>query len=588
LNLEEALRAQWLLTNNIGGYSSSTILGLNTEKAHGLLVSASLNLARKPVILSIEEEVEFNNHRERLWMRQTSSGIDAPGKDFIGVFKYNLDSVSWDYDLDGVKVSKKIELIPNKNALLVGYEIENQLDSEVKIEVKPVIACPIETPHNFFKKSRIVDKAALLSTPDFHLLLYSEELECSEAKNEENAPFIYTGFLEAGSKKTFRLLSVGYASEQETVRAFKELTQPQSQVRRHKMLSSGMGGDLIAFTAACDSFLVDYIGKKTILAGYPSLGQCGRDAMIAIPGLTLVNRRFDVAERIFEHFLNHIQQGRIPSEFKEGVPEFNSIDPTLWMVNSLHEYGKHAGYERLKKLLKTYWPELKETLHALQKHERNGLLVNHGETWMHSIQREGAVEVQALWYNALKILQYMGAIVGDKPDIQPLIVKFEQNFMKTYWNGSYLNDTLSDKTLRPNQLIALTLDHNVVHASEAQNILKEIQNELSTEAGIRTLSEQHPKYSGQCPERSISYYNGGIWPWLTSHYHQAEIKLNPSQGRKNTVDYLTQFMKKHLKQAGLGYVSEVYDGHAPHTPRGNIAHAANTAELMHAYKKAII
>ncbi|MBM3309800.1 MAG: hypothetical protein FJY77_06035, partial [Candidatus Altiarchaeales archaeon] len=384
------------------------------------------------------------------------------------------------------------------------------------------------------------------------------------------------------------LLALGYGSEEEAVRVFKEISESRGHERRQKLLSSSLGDDLIAFTASCDSFIVDYLGKKAVVAGYPCLGQRGRDAMISIPGLTLANKRFDLAEKIFENFLNKMQKGLIPSEFVDGVPQYDSVDTTLWLIASLHEYRKCVGDERFSKFVWAYWHDLKSALEHYKSFERNGLLQNVSGTWMESLERNSAVEIQGLWYNALKVMENFSVLLNDSLNVNYLVKKFEQNFMKNFWNGSYLRDCLGDDSFRPNQLIVLSLDYNVMHFEECKSILRLAEGELLTPMGLRTLPKGHPKYVGQCSEtRDKTHYCGAVWPWLAGPYFRACMRYNMQESRKKALEFVKEFLKKNLREAGIGSVSELFDGDYPHTPGGCIAHAMNSAELMRTYSSAI-
>ncbi|MFH1126273.1 MAG: amylo-alpha-1,6-glucosidase [Candidatus Altiarchaeota archaeon] len=615
LNIGNALNMEWVLTNGIGGYSSSTILGLDTRRFHGILASSSKNLSRRMMLSGLDEEVSFKENKVRLWMHERKDGVDAPGKDFLGLFKFNLDSVAWVYDLDGVRVEKHIEAIPGRNMVLIEYGIENRFDSDVKLFVKPLVNSRdiggLLEGDSGFKPKIFEGHAAGISSEGGYLLLYSEKMECvesasrwlygvkygleSEVDSTESlfTPVVFTVDVKPRSSCEVSLIALGYGTEEEAVRVFRELAFSRGRERRHKILSSGIGEDLIALSAACDSFIVDSMGRKTVIAGYPSLGQNGREVVMSIPGFTLVSRRFELAEKILDHFLSHMKKGGIPSGFvpqTNGIPEYEDFDSTLWLIDSLNEYRKCVDGERFRRFVWDYWHQLKEAFMSYQDFERNGLLVNVAGTWMRPLERKGAVEVQGLWYNALKIMQDFSVIFKDGINFSRHIRKFEENFMKTYWNGSYLNDAMGDGSLRPNQLVVLSLGYNTVGISEAREILNITEKELLTPVGLRTLSKEDKRYTGRCSgnllTRDESYYNGAVWPWLAGLYYRSLIKLDSTGGRKEARSFIDLFLKKHLREAGIGTISEVFDGDYPHTPRGCISHALNSAELMRLYSEA--
>jgi len=608
LKVGDAKNLEWVLANGIGGYSSSTALGLNTRRCHGVLVASSRNLTRKLVLSGIDEEVHHNGTVSKLWFHAHSNGIDAPGKDCLNQFKFNLDSVVWVFDLDGVRVEKRLEVVPGKNIVLLQYKVENKFDSGVQLKVTPLVNCrninSLRDGDVGFKSNIFDGHAAGISTEGSYLLLYSEQLSCTQADVKWvhgikydydrdgveglHTPVSFTLSVGSKEKAAASLVALSYGSEEEAVKVFKELSESRSHERRQKLLSSSLGDDLIAFSASCDSFIVDYLGKKTVVAGYPCLGFRGRDALIAIPGLALVNRRFDLAEKVFENFLNKMQKGLVPSEFVEGVPQYESLDVTLWLIASLHEYRKCVGDERFSKFMWTYWHDLKNALEHFKKFEKNGLLQDDSKTWMTSLDRRNAVEVQGLWYNALKVMQNFSVLLNDSLNVSYLVKKFEQNFMKNFWNGSYLRDTPMDDSFTPNQLVVLSLDYCPVGFEEAKSVLSLAESELLTSMGLRTLPKNHPKYIGKCSETTNkSHYCGAVWPWLAGPYFRAQMKYNKNGVGRKALEFVKEFLSKNLRQAGIGTVSELFDGDFPHTPRGCISHAMNSGELMRTYSDAI-
>lgn len=603
---DASLRREWLLSNGIGGYASSTISGLNTRREHGLLVSASRNLALRLLLSDFDENVASGGSHRALRSRSTVGRLEAPGMESLKTFRLNLDSVSWQYDLGFVTVEKTIEIVPGRNAVLASYSITNSGDSDVMFESRPAAASRGVNGqaggNSGFASKLFSGHAAGVSSDGGYLVLYSEKMECRllEDKliegvsypNEAGmpperfyAPVVFTLPVGAHSIKTAGILAVGYPTEEETARNFKELAAPGGFKRRHKLLSSGLGDDLIAFSAACDSFIVDYIGKKTILAGYPNLGQRGRDAMLALSGLVLSAGRFDIAESIFENFMGRMHEGRIPSRIVDGVPEYEDFDASLWLIDRLGEYRRRAGDDRFRHFILKHWDAMADALQHYRKFEKEGLLQNDGGTWMGSAKRPGAVEIQALWYNALKNLKDFSLLAGEKMDVAGLIRKYEKNFMTKYWNGEYLNDSESDRELRPSQLIAISLDYTAVGPKEAAGILRHVENGLYTMAGMRTLTPKSSKYRPTAEDEN-GLYNGGILPHLAGPYFKACMRIDGLGYRQRAIDFFTEFLRLHLRDKGIGLICEAYDGNEPHTPRGCISHAVNTAELMRIYRDA--
>jgi predicted glycogen debranching enzyme len=611
LSVDDAKSLEWLIVNGLGGYSSSGVLGLNARRFHGLLAASSRALERRLLLSNVAEEVSYSGKSQSLWMRGRRDGIDAPGKQFLREFKHNLDSVVWLFDLDCVAVSKRLGMIPRRNAIILEYELENRGDIEVRFAVTPIATArdisQLSGGEIGFKVKIYGGHAAGITSEGSYLLLYSEQLSCRESgerwlrdvsyplesADAENlfTPVVFSTTLQSREHKTVKLLAIGSGSEKEAIGVFKELTMPKGRVSEQKILSSGIGDDIFALSAACDSYLVDVAGDKAALAGYHALSERGRDAMIALPGLTLVNKRFDIAERLFDRMFKYMKDGRIPSGFKDGVPSYEDFDSVLWMIDSLNEYRKYIGDDRFRRFLRPVWPQLKEALASLQKLEQGGLLQCEGGTWTGPLKREGAVEVQGLWYNALKIMLRFSGLMQDHLDAYPIVKKFQIAFMRTYWNGTFLKDTPGDKSLRASQLIVAGLDHHVLSLEELKSLLNAVYGELLTPMGVRTLSPQGKNYAGTCTASSLkpdeSYFNGGVWPYLMGPYFRASAKIDRQGTRREALAFVEQFLKRHLREACIGAVSEVFDASEPHTPKGCVSRAINAAEIMRVYSDAV-
>jgi predicted glycogen debranching enzyme len=348
---------------------------------------------------------------------------------------------------------------------------------------------------------------------------------------------------------------------------------------------------ILTLLSAADSFLIDIESKKSVIAGYHWFGEWGRDAMISLPGLTLVQGKFDAAERILERFLNRLSVGRIPTNFDGGMSKYYDFDGTLWMIDRVKDYVDYAGVERGRAFLHTYWWGLKDAMKIYGETVRNGILHHKAGTWMDTLDRSNAVELQGLWYNALKTMGDLSKVMVDNVDYSGLISGFEENFMARFWNGRYLNDTLTDDSLRPNQVIALSMDYSPVPEKQAVEVLDLVRSELLTPYGLRTLGRSHRdyvgRYSGSPEARDKAYHNGSVWPWLLGPYIKACMKYK-RYNKIEGVKLLEPLLTSHLSEAGLGTVSELFDGDEPHAPRGCISQAWSVAELIRAYYEDIM
>ncbi|MBI4532348.1 MAG: glycogen debranching protein, partial [Candidatus Melainabacteria bacterium] len=356
---------------------------------------------------------------------------------------------------------------------------------------------------------------------------------------------------------------------------------------------------------------------KSIIAGYHWFSDWGRDTMISLPGLTLSTGRAEVAREILKTFGQYLSQGMLPNTFPDSgmTPLYNTADATFWWAWALLKYFKAT---QDKEFVSTQLPLLDSVVTWHEKGTRYGLhvdpedgLVTGGEagvqlTWMDAkvgdyvvTSRQGkAVEINALWFNFLKILEYLYATVGgDNSKYTILANKVSSGFL-AFWNPetSCLVDVLHqdgtrDTSVRPNQLIALSLPFDILPTDKARSVLAVVEQELLTPMGLRTLSPKDPVYKGRYGEwkpvasqydRDITYHQGTVWPWLLGPWVDARIKIwgATKENFQYVAEHLQGIRRHIVGEAGLGYVSEIFDGDVPHHACGSIAQAWSSAELL--------
>jgi len=597
LGFKKSKELEWIIPNKLGGYSSSTVIGLNSNGFHGLLVSGCKGLRRMVYLQKLDDEIEFKNSVLGLYTNEYSDGTTSDGYRYLNKFEFSYDSVSFYYRAKGVRVTKRITPLADKNALIALYSVDNESDDKIRFKVNLLVNSRgferltknkgIEFKPRFFTKNIIG-----VNSPNGYITFQSDGAVCFETSSEQRwqnlfyskdeteeysyCPAYFTVDVEPDSTEEFTITAIGYYTEEETAQAFKELLQ--GYARKGRILSSGKGTSIFFLLNVADTFIVDTDSKKTIVSGYPHLGDRGRDAMIALPGLTLINGRYKDAEQIFEHFLNYATHKGIPSRFLAGKPEYGDIDTSLWLVDRLYQYIKYVGVEEGKNFLHTYWWVLKDIMGNYSEMEKDGILSHHGGTWMEALERNNAVEVQGLWYNALRIMEKFAKLMDDTDaDIfRPTYLRFEENFLRKFWNGKYLSDSPEDNSLRPNQIILLSLDFNVLDDSLSRKVLSAVEKELLTPFGLRSLSPEDPNYIGK-----NSPYNGGVWPWLLGPYVKTHIKLHGK--RLKAQELLEKIFENHIKEGGLGTISEVLEGDPPFESRGCISYACSVAELLRCY-----
>jgi predicted glycogen debranching enzyme len=351
-----------------------------------------------------------------------------------------------------------------------------------------------------------------------------------------------------------------------------------------------------------------------VIAGYHWFADWGRDTMIALPGLTLATGHADIAKSILAEFAAHVDQGMLPNRFPdEGEsPEYNTVDATLWFfeaVGSLlrytndYEFVRANLYAALVDIIDWHQEGTRYNIHV----DDDGLLYSGQSgaqlTWMDAkvgdwvvTPRHGKpVEIQALWYNALCVMEKLAAHFKDenrRERYSAMASNACASFNSKFWNqaAGCLYDVVSDDALdgsiRPNQILALSLTNSMVSRDRAVTILGIVERELLTSRGLRTLSPKDPnyigRYEGDPRRRDGAYHQGTVWPWLMGPFITAYAKtFGSAAGREFAFQWLGNF-EQHLNEACLGQISEIFDGDAPHTARGCVAQAWSVAELLRA------
>jgi predicted glycogen debranching enzyme len=366
---------------------------------------------------------------------------------------------------------------------------------------------------------------------------------------------------------------------------------------------------------AADSFIVQNAkGRRDIIAGYHWFEPWGRDTFISLPGLLLVTGRFGEAKEILRSFIGYLKGGLIPNFIsdKTGDLAYNTVDGTLWYINAVLQYVKYTGdfefvhSELWSSLQSVIEHHLRGTMFGIRLDE-DGLLL-HGPqlTWMDAsvdgvevTPRAGkAVEVQALWYNALRTMELFADKFGEdtlKEQYATLAERARKSFNGKFWNPRHgcLFDVLEpkaiDASMRPNQIFAVSLDYSMLNAVSSQKVVEVVEKELATPFGLRTLSLDEPKFVGKCfgdrRSRDTAYHNGTIWPWLLGPYTSAYLKIHDSESARAEFHekLIPPFFMQAISQGCLGTINEIYDCDAPNVPRGAVSQAWSVAEPLRAY-----
>ncbi len=639
-NLETALSREWLETNGIGGFSSSTIVGLNTRRYHGLLTAATRPPVGRLVLLSkLEETLIIDGQRYELSANQYPGAVHPQG--FLYQTGFRLDPFPrFTYETQGVRLEKSVFMVQGENTTVVQYDIfktQAQADSSsLSLEIRPLIAFRDyhSTTHENSALNPHVQTENGLATIKPYGDLQALHFAHDAAAIDINA-FWYRNFQYAVEQErgldfaedlfspcafTFDLnasASISIIASTDRRDVSKANAYRKAELERREVLSgnSAEAGVLVnALTSAANQFIVARERCKTVIAGYHWFSDWGRDTMIALPGLTLATGHAEIAKSILAEFAAHVDQGMLPNRFPDAgeTPEYNTVDATLWFfeaVRSLLQYTNDYEFVRvnlyavLSDIIEWHIRGTRYNIHV----DEDSLLYS-GEpgvqlTWMDAkvgdwviTPRHGKpVEIQALWYNALRVMEDLAQNFQDqkaKTNYANMAERARESFNRLFWNQEVgclydmVDGDARDGSVRPNQVFAISLTHSMVSAERAEQILLVIERELLTPRGLRSLSPGDPRYAGRYEGDSRSrdsvYHQGTVWPWLMGSYITAYVKTFGEQlGHKVAEDWLDNF-SKHLDEACLGQVSEIFDADAPHTPRGCVAQAWSVAEILRA------
>lgn len=638
-DLNVALTCEWLETNGIGGFSASTIAGLNTRRYHGLLTAATKPPVGRFVLLSkLEETLVIDGHRHELSANQYPGVIHPHGFEYQVGFR--LDPFPrFTYEIEGVRIEKSVFMVQGENTTVIQYQFEPTVlgnHRDIKFEVRPLIA--FRDYHGTTHENSALDSRIEMDQGQTSFKPYEDLPTLHLAHNQAHVDpngFWYRNFQYAVEQErgldfaedlfspcalTFDLNAnkkISVIASIERHQASEADSYREAEIKRRSSINedADAANELVSLLkTAADQFIVAREKGETVIAGYHWFADWGRDTMIALPGLTLVNGRWNVAKDILAEFAMHVDRGMLPNRFPDAgeAPEYNTVDATLWFFEAVRSFLQYTDddkfvrtklYAVLKDIIDWHVKGTRYGIHV----DEDGLLFS-GEpgvqlTWMDAkvgdwvvTPRHGKpVEIQALWYNALRVMEDLAARFNDQAANRrygAMADKARISFNEQFWNEQagclydVVNGETRDASIRPNQVIAISLTNTMVSKERAISILRVVEGELLTPRGLRTLSPSDPNYIGRYEggpgTRDGAYHQGTVWPWLMGPYITASVKaLGREAGRRLAAIWLNNF-QQHLHEACLGQVSEIFDGDAPHTPRGCVAQAWSVAELLRA------
>jgi len=636
-NFGEATQYEWLETNGLGGWSSSTIIGCNTRRYHGLLVAATVPPAERMNLVSkLDETIVVNEQRYELGTNNYGDAINPNGYNFLKSFSRDLFP-QWIYEVDGIQLKKTIAMVHRENTVLIMYDVV-KASKQFSLELLPLLA--VKGYHSLMHANNDINREASFDnnilktkayegTPDIFIKVpggnykanpnwfYNFSYSVEQYRGQDFIEDLFNHGTISVELKKGDSLGIIISTDDPSTKDSHELLAKESLRRQTLLKEQPEDKTVQQLVLAADQFIVKRDEElKTVIAGYHWFTDWGRDTMISLPGLCLSTGRFEDAKKILSAFANSVSQGMLPNRFQDNgeAPEYNNVDGTLWYFISIYKYLKATNDKKF--ILNEILPVLKEIFDWHYKGTRYNIHVTEdgllyaGEpgvqlTWMDAkvgdwvvTPRSGkAVEIQALWYNALMIYSELLSLNKEKNEAKLISEKasfVKQSFGQQFWNkeNNYLYDVIDgnskDSSLRPNQLFAISLPYPLIEGKEAKAVLNIVQEKLYTPVGLKSLPADDSRYigiyGGDAFHRDAAYHQGTVWSWLLGTYIDAIMKAKGRSAKTEGKKIINAF-KYHLNEGCIGSVSEIFDADAPHHPRGCIAQGWGVAEILRVIKE---
>ncbi|HMM11419.1 MAG TPA: amylo-alpha-1,6-glucosidase [Bacteroidales bacterium] len=626
INLEFALSRELLRSNRSGAYSATTIAGCNTRKYHGLLVVPQPQLDHNNHLLlsAIDETIIQHDEAFNFGLRMYPNGVHEPrGHKYLREFTAEpIPQIL--YRVGGVMLNKEMLFAHNEPRLLIRYTLL-EAHSPTTLRLKPFLA--FRNIHQLTRANLDANTAAQECTKGASWQLYHGYsrlyIQMSVDNEYVHVPDWYFNVeyvkdAELGLPHTEDLFSPGFfempirKGESIIVSAGLEPMPPAEMKRRYSVeLKKRTPRDSYenCLRNASEQFIVKSEGKSSLLAGFPWFGSWGRDTFIALPGLTLPRNDLKTFSEVTDSMIERMRGPFFPNINRNNQSDFEAADTPLWFFWALQQYTKHTG--KSVQCWKKYGDVMKNILEAyrhgtdyLIRMDEKGLISAGSQamalSWMDVYAggnpvtpRPGyAVEINALWYNALRYAIELATSAGDKEFVgswQAVADGIPQAFTQKFWDqgrgylADYIWNEQADWTVRPNMVIAVSLPYCPVEEEIRNAVLRKAKNELLTPRGLRTLSPDHPKYKGMLTgspnDRDLAYHNGTVFPWLSLFFASGWLSLHGKSGL-GLVEEIYQQFEPVMFEAGLGSISEVYDGDPPHEARGGISQAWSVAAVI--------
>lgn len=638
---ERGIEKEWLVTNALGGFAAGTIIGASARRYHGLLVASLCPPTRRVLLWAkLEERLVADGETYNLAANQTRAGVTDAG--FWHLQRVVVDPFpTFVYSFADITLEKTVFMVHGRNTTVVRYRVKNG-SRRATLWLTPLVNCRDFHGNLYrgdvdFKVAPFADGVRVHGLPHVPALVLScpggefyyrpdwwygmfYALEEERGLNPVEDHFIPGSFVVDLASEEEKVFSV--IGSIDAVRIDPEAALARERDRMAALIERAGYDDELArrLVVSADAFVArrESTGAATVIAGYPWFTDWGRDAMIALPGLTLVTGRFEEAKEILLTFARYARRGLIPNTFSDagGEPWYNSVDASLWYFQAVHKYLAYTGDHDF--IRQDIFPVLENIIASYVagtdfniRMDGDGLITagcpGMQLTWMDAkvgdwvvTPRYGKpVEVQALWYNALCVFDRLATGYGINNPFRDLAARVRSSFVQKFWynEGGYLYDVLGehgpDTALRPNQILALSLAHPLLGPDEGRRVVQVVWRELYATYGLRSLAPGHPAYRGtyrgDVVARDGAYHQGTVWGWLIGPFITAFRRVYgySEESRQRAAAFVAPF-RTHLRDHGIGFVAEIFDGNEPIIPRGCPAQAWSTAEVLRAYVEDVL